>query len=213
MLTAPKLLEANPIDIPDLTASILQNVQLLPLSYQPTDVSVTAPYNPTAREVDPEVTSDVDEANISCQYFRSPEWWCDRLIDTSVVPWLWDLDISEVRVKQQEGYWDWELLVRQLSQFSIHKPDDTLLKISLSLRNRRRVWQILKEARKDDIAEVQMKRMTSSRERDRIERESKPVSLHFDYDEKGRVRWPPHFPPPGGLPPGLMPPELDAEGP
>jgi len=71
-----------------------------------------------------------------------------------------------VREKQADGRWDWELLVRKISQLAIHEPDDTTLKLPLALRNRRRVWRLLEEARLDDIAGPERK-MLEKREEER----------------------------------------------
>ena len=54
--------------------------------------------------------------------------------------------------KQRAGNWNWELLVRKLSIKTIHEPDDKSIDLPLQLRNRRRIWRLLEEARIHDVA-------------------------------------------------------------
>lgn len=80
------------------------------------------------------------------------EWWCEALTDKKRLPWLWDIDIALIQEKQRSGTWDWELLVQQLSEPAIHEPSDTTLTLPVGLRNRRRIWHCIEEARVDDTA-------------------------------------------------------------
>lgn len=59
-----------------------------------------------------------------------------------------------MREKQRAGddHWNWERLVRALAQVAIHEPQDKTLELPLGLRNRRRIWRLLDEARPDDVA-------------------------------------------------------------
>lgn len=63
------------------------------------------------------------------------------------MPWLWDIDTGFIRSRQESGFWDWESLVRLLSV-----PDEETLQLPPSLRNSRRIWRILKEARVGDLS-------------------------------------------------------------
>ena len=144
MLILKQLQEQNPVDIADLTESILQNLALA-AAYGATEPTAENSISPTLQ--------NLQNADLNCDYQLSQERWCDALISNDLLPWLWDLDISKVRAKQRRGNWDWELLARQLSQVTIHEPDDTTLQIPQALRNRRRIWRLLEEARIDDVAE------------------------------------------------------------
>lgn len=66
--------------------------------------------------------------------------------------WLWDLDVNMIHGKQNGGNWDWRLLMHQLAQVCIHEPGDTSMQLPLQLRNRRRIWRILEQARVGDVA-------------------------------------------------------------
>ncbi|KAI1367758.1 hypothetical protein F5Y08DRAFT_41351 [Xylaria arbuscula] len=61
-----------------------------------------------------------------------------------------------VRKKQQGRSWDWETLVRKLSQVNCHESSNTTLSLPLGLKNCRRIWRCLEEARVearvDDVA-------------------------------------------------------------
>jgi hypothetical protein len=81
----------------------------------------------------------------------------------------WDLDVNVIRIKEQARNWNWELLVRKLSQLKIHEPGDTSLELPLQLKNRRRIWRLLEEARVGDYAEWQNKNVAEGREQHRKE--------------------------------------------
>jgi hypothetical protein len=92
-----------------------------------------------------------------------------------IFPWLWDLEdacldnkptqtpqnLAEVSLPlplplplpsyRAENFWDWELLARQLAQVDIFQPGSLMESAPLGLRNRRRIWRLLEEARIDDI--------------------------------------------------------------
>ncbi|KAG9949048.1 hypothetical protein KCU85_g4492, partial [Aureobasidium melanogenum] len=76
---------------------------------------------------------------------------CELLVRPKKFPWLCNLDAGYIRDKQTLGCWDWESLIRSLSQPDIYMPSHESLQIPLSLRNRRRIWRILEEARVDDL--------------------------------------------------------------
>ena len=96
-------------------------------------------------------------AELSCDYALSQDWWCEGIASGKMFPWLWDLDVAEIHEKDQTGQWNRELLARQLSQTKIHEPDDRSLKLPLALRNRRRIWRLIGEGKVDDIAEPEEK--------------------------------------------------------
>lgn len=87
-------------------------------------------------------------------------------------PWLWDLDseiINEYSYRNRadqtekkeksspsfsaENFWDWELLVRQLAQANAFEPGKPMERAPLGLRNRRRIWRLLEDARYGDAQE------------------------------------------------------------
>lgn len=110
---------ANPLDPPNITQSILENLKAIPDT-----------------ESLPHETQDES---------------CESIINSRAHPWLWDLDTGSIRAKQTSGRWDWKSLLRSLSQPDIHMPSNESLHIPLSLRNRRRIWRILEEARVNDL--------------------------------------------------------------
>lgn len=120
-------MEADPIEIPTLTQSILDNLQ--PLSFECTRAT----------------------GQTSAAFGQSQVQWCDRLTSKEHFPWLWDLDKSQIQEKSRSGNWDWELLVGKLSQVRIHQLDDTSMNLPLGLRNRRRIWRSIEEARFGDV--------------------------------------------------------------
>ncbi|VUC34393.1 unnamed protein product [Clonostachys rosea] len=119
-----ELVEADPIEVPKLTESILDNLEPCVSSTQ----------------------SDETSNNIIDQ-----DWWFNKLIAKEDIPWIWDLDEDQVRKKQRTGAWDWELLIKKLSRPDIYRPEDETLRLPLGLRNRRRIWRCIEEARLGDI--------------------------------------------------------------
>ena len=110
---------ANPLDIPNITQSILKNFKAIP-------------------DTEPLPHAAQDEP-------------CESLVNSRAHSWLWDLDTGSIRAKQTSGRWDWESLLRSLSQPDLHMPSNESLHIPLSLRNRQRIWRILEEARVNDL--------------------------------------------------------------
>jgi hypothetical protein len=110
--------EQNPVEIPNLTESILEN--LMPVS--------AAIYRGADEEVIPDVTAyhNLRNADLDCEYIIGQDRWCAALTKKEMFPWLWNIDPRKVHEKQRQGNWDWKLLARQLSQIKIHEPGDTL---------------------------------------------------------------------------------------
>jgi hypothetical protein len=82
-----------------------------------------------------------------------PSIWRSILLST---PWLWDLDADAVKTWEANGAlgsgweWDWELLVRQLTETAkgdgaghVLLYDQTMPSLPPGLRNRRRIWQLV----------------------------------------------------------------------
>ena len=162
-----QLHEQNPYDIENLTESILQNL-----------VRIAAEKHSDKNEIRNTAAAktllprNLRDADMKCDQELSQAWWCDALASERVFPWLWDLDMEKIRERQRAGNWNWELLVRELSQVKIHEPHDTTLTIPRNLRNRRRIWRILEEARIDDVARLVMR----ERQKSTIEGLAKGVS-------------------------------------
>lgn len=78
----------------------------------------------------------------------------ELLLKPRTFPWLWDFDTGCIRDKRLSGPWNWKSLVHDLSQPDIHMPSNDALHIPVSLRNRRRIWRILEEARVNDAPVV-----------------------------------------------------------
>ncbi|KAK8002171.1 hypothetical protein PG991_014393 [Apiospora marii] len=146
-----QLLEENPLEIADITESILQNLEPMPAESAEQQGSRQG----TVAEAElPKSPGDLRHLDPACDYARSQAGWYDVLAMNQSLPWLWDLDGEVLHKKAQEGDWDWEHLVRRLAQAEIHEPRDKTLQIPLGLRNRRRIWRVLEEARVDDTADI-----------------------------------------------------------
>lgn len=146
-----QLHEQNPIEIQNLTESILQNLLSVPFDNDKCAISKESEDLESA-ETSSKAYRNPQNADLNCDYEISQDWWYERFVNRDMFPWLWDLDVAMIHEKQQSGRWNWELLARQLSQVKIHEPNDDSLKLPLALRNRRRIWRLIEEARVDDIA-------------------------------------------------------------
>ncbi|PVH73822.1 hypothetical protein DL98DRAFT_659203 [Cadophora sp. DSE1049] len=104
-------------------------------------------------------------APLKCTYLHPPSWWLAALLTPTTFPFLPTLDKHRILAWEKQihrditRHWNWELLCRQLSQTNIRftpnntTPDPTLsLGLPLALRNRRRIWQLLEDARVGDVA-------------------------------------------------------------
>ncbi|KAL9608030.1 MAG: hypothetical protein Q9167_007109 [Letrouitia subvulpina] len=138
-----ELFEADPLDVPNLTATLLNNLR--PVPDPPVSPKRESSFSRN-RELSPEPS-----------YIRPANSWKGDLLS---IGWLWDLDAelilakdglatdAEVAPKETQdsrGAWDWELLMRQLSQPEILEPGKVLVDLPLGLRNRRRVWILVED--------------------------------------------------------------------
>lgn len=163
-----KLHEQNPVEILGLTESILQNL---------------------------EPAASVNSSGVEREYATRQDWYCEALVNQQIFPWLWDLDSNAVREKQHAGHWNWELLVRQVSLKQIHEPDDISIDLPLQLRNRRRIWRLLEEAKIQDVAGLEERLMAARMdERRRYALAAAPSSLPAGFNPQGV----PSFSPPSG---------------
>lgn len=148
----------------------MQNLKLIPVD-NPEGVTCNEIQDSAAQEAAqesaPAAYHILQNLDLNCDYLRSQDWWLEALVNKEMFPWLWDLDVSVVRERQRAGRWNWELLARQLSQTKIHEPNDTSLRLPLPLRNRRRIWRLLEEARVDDIAAPEGRAMAARRDEQR----------------------------------------------
>ncbi|KAI4165363.1 MAG: hypothetical protein LQ342_001231 [Letrouitia transgressa] len=138
-----EVFEADPLDIPNLTATLLDNLRPVPNPHVSPKRESSFSRN---RQLSPEPS-----------YTRPANSWKGDLLS---IGWLWDLDAelvlgkdslerdAEVAPKETnggKGGWDWELLVRQLSQPEVLEPGKVLVDMPLKLRNRRRVWTLVED--------------------------------------------------------------------
>lgn len=149
-----QLHEAHPLEIPKITNSILRNLK--PFDASNDILQSTCEQDPALN------VSNIQDMDLTCDYIQSQSWWCSVLYNKQAFPWLWDLDVEAIRAKESEGSWNWELLVRQMSQVSIHEPDDASIDLPKGLRNRRRIWRLLAEARVGDIEDVEEPRLVAA---------------------------------------------------
>ncbi|KAF4615871.1 hypothetical protein G7Y89_g15245 [Cudoniella acicularis] len=134
-LEESELFQQNPVQIADLTSSILQNLQpiFLNTSIQDTNLQIVhqeavTDLNTTALAVVPatlpERLSNFPNAPLDGNYLHSPAWWLAAFLDPATFPFIPALDTSFVYDKQQQkpdgGDWNWEFICRQLSQTSVY---------------------------------------------------------------------------------------------
>jgi hypothetical protein len=99
---------------------------------------------------------------LQCTRLLDQSYWKEILVSGRLLPFLWDLDLDLIKAKesQQPGQreWDWERLVRQLSQSGFldysakaAQACHHLHPVPFGLRNRRRIFRILEEMELGDI--------------------------------------------------------------
>lgn len=127
-------MEKDPVVIPGLTELILQDLE-------PAPATIMKDSNPDS------LTHASNGNNMGThRSFETAE------PDILIIPWLWDLDSTLVYARQAEENWDWARLVRGLVH-TLQTPDCETAKLSQSLRNRCRIWRLLKEAKMGDVNE------------------------------------------------------------
>jgi hypothetical protein len=100
--------------------------------------------------------------SLQCSRDLAPGLWRELLFDQGLLPWLWDLDSSLLQSRKSdilpfydvENAWDWELLVRQLAQTDVFESGKLMEHAPLALRNRRRIWRLVDEARVDNSEKI-----------------------------------------------------------
>ncbi|KAI1638796.1 hypothetical protein F4809DRAFT_234080 [Biscogniauxia mediterranea] len=77
-------------------------------------------------------------------------WWREKLMSGSLIPWLFDLDdlwVDSYSKRCGHQDWDWELLCRQLAQPDVFEAGGILDGAADNLWNRHRIWKVLCAAR------------------------------------------------------------------
>ncbi|OTB00805.1 hypothetical protein M426DRAFT_232015 [Hypoxylon sp. CI-4A] len=162
-----------PIHVPNLTSSILQNLNSLPPPTAPIPEALA--FQKRFLSLPPELRDHI------CSFLASragmpslcngllPQWvWREVVLPSGeCLPFLRDLDISNVQEfcarwesehkhgeEEEEEEPNWELLVRVLSQeaWGIWDAERSALDVPGGLRNRRRVWKLVEEMRVGDTA-------------------------------------------------------------
>ncbi|KAI1469395.1 uncharacterized protein F4812DRAFT_422906 [Daldinia caldariorum] len=163
--------EANPLAIPKLTSTVLDNLQSLPTARPATAQTITFHKALVAlpNELQVLIRSYIVSENgipSRCNGLL-PQWmWREMLLGGEIVPFLYDIDVTTV--KEFYAQWrrvngdqepNWELLVRKLSQVAWRMWDveGSALKIPNGLRNRRRIWKLVGEMYVNDLAHTQPK--------------------------------------------------------
>ena len=128
--------EADPEVIPDMTELILLQLQLLPAA------EIDSPIT------DPSQLPQPRNLSLECTGQNSSSAWREGLL-RGYLPWLWDLEPAAFAQKEASKplgqRWNWELLVRQLSQVEIHESRAVLEDFPIGLRNRRRIWRLVED--------------------------------------------------------------------
>ncbi|KAL7619756.1 hypothetical protein AAE478_010298 [Parahypoxylon ruwenzoriense] len=159
---------AYPLQVPNLTSAILENLKTLPPAATPHPGAIA--FRRRFLALPPELRDHV------CSFLapRSgmpgvcngllPQWvWRDVFLDGECLPFLQDLDSSVVEdfcaqwgQERATREPNWELLVRKLSQeaWSVWDAESSTLKVPNGLRNRRRVWKLVEEMYVGDLVPV-----------------------------------------------------------
>lgn len=80
-------------------------------------------------------------------------FWYDQLLAGCLVGYLWDLDLSQCRLKagslMHQGKpiigWDWACFVKKLWSYDGFENDGEMAHAPAALRNRRRIWKVIHE--------------------------------------------------------------------
>ncbi|RAQ46461.1 hypothetical protein AFGD_000221 [Aspergillus flavus] len=159
--------EMAPSPIPGLTQEILSYLQPLPPSLRG-QTGLSPELEALPAEIQDMIYNNLHpfvNPGQTCTRSLPSGLWRDMLFNRHILPWLWDLDISALRsypvtpdagnalTYEAEDVWDWERLVRTLAQVEVFEPGNPLQHAPLRLRNRRRIWRLLEEAKDEDIEE------------------------------------------------------------
>ena len=141
-------LEADPVDIPNLTKLILPHLQEVPPEYRNTRL------DPVSQLPRPQSLA------LECDYRKSPSIWREALMN-GYLPWLWDIDsistaymdaCKQIKGRRPiEGMWNWEMLVRQLAQRDLGEPNAVLGDLPMGFRNRVRIWRLIEDILSEEV--------------------------------------------------------------
>jgi hypothetical protein len=79
--------EQDLLDIPDLTESILVNLAAVSI-VQSKDAPGNATEKSPLQGVIPESYQNLQNGDLNCDYTYDQGWWCERLINGEMFPWL-----------------------------------------------------------------------------------------------------------------------------
>jgi len=176
------------MEIPNITEAILENLEPISAGSQDSTTKTQEPDSPI-QECSPSEYQNFQNASLDCTYNHPPSSWYQALAtNKQLFPWLFDLNQTLIHQKHHSETWNWELLIRKISQTTIHEPNDKTLTLPVALRNRRRIWRLLEEARVDDVAGPEGQAMAERREEQRKKWTGAP-----------RVELPPGFGGPSGF--------------
>lgn len=82
-------------------------------------------------------------------YLLPQKVWRGFFLDKSLVRWLWVLNYTPF-LQDEVVNRDWEVFCRELTQVDIFEPGHPLEHAPLELRNRRRIWSSVEDARYGD---------------------------------------------------------------
>lgn len=131
------VLEADPLDIPDLVESLISCLQPLPQRSAELFLSVLDYLYPLK----------IDSSE--CTRLLSPSIWKGMLLNGQIIPFLSDLDSTDFEQELLNcscpAELDYERLVRQLTQVAPKLNMALLPDLSVGLRNRIRIWKLVQE--------------------------------------------------------------------
>lgn len=163
---------ADPVQIPELTAQIVDNIEIL--HQKPEETSVRT-FRRCFLALPPELRDQIlaylrssEGLPTDCNGLLPQDVWKELLLGGRFLPFLWDVDGNDVERqvgdKTRQGVeLNWELLVRKLSQglqcVGTSETNRNVLcypelRIPGGLRNRRRIWQLVEEMYVGDVLPV-----------------------------------------------------------
>jgi hypothetical protein len=171
MLTSHQPYETDPLNIPDLSSVVLSCLQAYP-----SDCARNAPFAHVQlagklRSLPNELFDHIIDSMgpihnlpLQCTRLIEPVYW-QRLLRSKFLPTLWDFDITLIQNYLSDEKWDYELLVRQLSQEGIweyFKRNDSG-KYNHGIWNRCRIWRLVEEMAVEDV-KPEVRRLATPRE-------------------------------------------------
>lgn len=125
--------EADPINILNLTSSLLAHLSTLPAPDLPSSSQSTTDGASCSATEEPKAASSYPQT-----LFQHP-----------ILPWIWDFN-TPLTSEQRTGNWD--LLIKQISSIEIIEPGNVIADLPPGLRNQRRIWALV-----DDLLDTEVK--------------------------------------------------------